>query len=149
MVTMVGTETEALKLLQDLVVLDYDAIAAYDAAIEGLSDATHRQALSEFREDHARHTQNLAPFIQRLGGEVPTEGDMKSMLTTGKVAMGSLVGDKAILMAMRSNEDDTNTAYGRAVEHDRITADMREVLQQNLADERRHCEYILQAIERA
>jgi uncharacterized protein (TIGR02284 family) len=148
MVTMVGTETEARTLLQDLIILDYDAIAAYDAAIEGLSDAAHRQALTEFREDHARHTQNLAPFVRQLGGEAPTGGDMKSMLTTGKVAMGSLLGDKAILMAMRSNEDDTNTAYARAVEHPDVTADMRGVLEQNLADERRHCAYILQAIER-
>ncbi len=146
MVTMVGNETEARSLLQDLILLDYDAIAAYEVAIDGVSNDAYRQALASFRDDHVTHTQNLAPFLQQLGGDVPTSAGAKSLLTTGKVAMGSLIGDKAILLAMRSNEDDTNTAYSRAVEHPEITAEMREVLEQNLADERRHCEWILQSL---
>jgi hypothetical protein len=148
MVTMVGTEADARTLLQDLVLLDLDAIAAYDVAIEGLSSTEYRLALAEFRADHVQHTRNLAPFLQRLGGNVPDAADMKALLTTGKVAMGSLLGDKAILQAMRSNEDDTNTAYRRAVEHPDVTDDLREVLRQNLADERRHCAWILETLQR-
>jgi hypothetical protein len=148
MVTMVGTETEARTLLQDLITLDHDAIAAYDVAINGLSSEEHRRAMSEFRQDHVRHTENLAPFLAHFGAQVPTQGDMKSLLTTGKVVMGSLMGDKAILTAMRTNEDDTNTAYERAVKHPDVTGEMRLVLEHNLADERRHCAYILHAIGR-
>jgi uncharacterized protein (TIGR02284 family) len=148
MVTMVGTEADARSLLYDLIALDLDAIAAYDAAIKGLSDAGFRQALTTFREDHVRHTTNLAPFLEQLGGEAPQSADMKSLLTTGKVAVGSLLGDKAILVAMRTNEDDTNTAYRRASEHSDVTAEMRQVLEQNLADERRHCAWILQTLDR-
>jgi rubrerythrin len=144
---MVGTETEARALLHDLISLDYDAIAAYEVAIKGLSKDEHRHALSAFREDHLRHTKNLAPYLQQLGGEVPRSGDTKELLTTGKVAMGSLFGDKAILRAMRTNEDDTNTAYARAVEHPDVTAELRAVLEQNLADERRHCAWILETLE--
>jgi uncharacterized protein (TIGR02284 family) len=147
MVTMVGTEADARTLLYNLIVLDYDAIAAYDVAIAGLSDEKHRRALTSFRDDHVRHTQNLPPLLRQVGGEVPHEGDLKQLLTTGKVAMGSLLGDKAILQAMRTNEDDTNTAYGRAIDHRAVTAEMRQVLEQNLADERRHCEYILRALD--
>lgn len=116
-------------------------------AIKGLSNDEHRRALSAFREDHLRHTENLAPYLQQLGGEVPRSGDTKELLTTGKVAMGSLFGDKAILQAMRTNEDDTNTAYARAVEHPDVTAELRVVLEQNLADERRHCAWILETLE--
>jgi uncharacterized protein (TIGR02284 family) len=149
MVTMVGTESDAKTLLRDLILLDYDAIAAYDVAIAGLSDDGHRRALTGFRDDHVRHTQNLPPLLRELGGEAPREGDMKQLLTTGKVAIGSLLGDKAILEAMRTNENDTNTAYGRAIEHADLTPEMRQVLEQNLADERRHCEYILRATGRS
>ena len=46
--------------------------------------------------------------------EAPSEGDSKQMLTTGKVALASLMGDGAILAAMKTNEDDTVTAYERA-----------------------------------
>lgn len=148
MVTTIGTEADARTLLRDLILLDYDASAAYDAAIKGLSNEQYRSALSSFRDDHVRHTENLAPFVQQLGGEVPTEGDMKQMLTTGKVKMGSLLGDKAILQAMRTNEDDTNTAYRRAVEHSDVTPKMRQVLEQNLADERRHCAWIIETLDK-
>jgi uncharacterized protein (TIGR02284 family) len=149
MVTLVGTESNARTLIYDLILLDYDAIAAYDVAIAGLSDQAHRRALSAFREDHVRHTQNLPPLLRQLGGEAPREGDMKQLLTTGKVAMGALLGDRAILEAMRTNENDTNTAYARAIEHEDVTPEIRQVLEQNLADERRHCEYILRATGRA
>ena len=149
MVTIVGKETTIQALLYDLIELDYDAIAAYDAAVSRLDSIEYRQALAAFRSDHVRHTQNLAPFLQQMGSVVPDGGNAKAMLTTGKVFIGSLFGDKAILEAMRTNEDDTNTAYGRAVGHAQATPEIRAVLEQNLADERRHCSWILDAIGRS
>ena len=148
MVTTVGTESDVRTLIRDLIMLDYDAIAAYEAAIERLDDTGIKKALSSFRDDHVRHTQNLAPFLRDLGEPVPDAGDAKEMLTTGKVKMASLAGDKAVLKAMRTNEDDTNTAYARAVEHADATPSMREVLNQNLSDERRHCDWILETLGR-
>ena len=64
------------------------------------------------------------------------------MLTQGKVAMGALFGDKAILKAMKSNEDDTNTAYERAIKHKDIDNAAGPVLERGLADERRHRQWI-------
>jgi uncharacterized protein (TIGR02284 family) len=142
MVTLVGTEREVRTLLADLIARDHDAIAAYDTAISGISDERYRSTLGPFREDHVRHTQNMAQFLVRPGGVVPQSADAKALLTTGKVAIGALLGDKAMLMAMRSNEDDTNTAYGRAVEHSGVTSEMRLVLEHHLADERRHRDWI-------
>ena len=148
MVTTIGTEADVGMLVYDLIALDYDAIAAYEAAIERLDDEGYRRALASFRDDHVRHTQNLAPFLAERGAEVPQGGDSKQILTTGKVMFANLFGDKAILEAMRTNEDDTNTAYGRAVEHSDVTPELRQVLEQNLADERRHCAWILETLGR-
>ena len=39
--------------------------------------------------------------------------------------LGGLIGDKAILVAMKTNEDDTNTAYERAVNHEQRHASAR------------------------
>jgi len=147
MVTTIGRESTVEALLKDLIQLDYDAIAAYDAAIERLDEPAFRNTLTGFRDDHRRHTQNLAPFLRELGAEVPTEGDAKQLLTKGKVVMANLLGDTAILHAMRTNEDDTNTAYGRAVEHVGLSDEARAVVRQNLADERRHCEWILTTLK--
>lgn len=147
MVTMVGTESELVDLLMDLMKLDYDAIDAYNSAIKKLKNSSLADQLRDFRDDHARHTKNLRPFVHELGGKAPTEGDMKSLLTTGKVAMGALMGDKAILMAMKTNEDDTNTAYERAVSHKGVTPELKRILSSNLADERRHRTWIEQTMK--
>lgn len=147
MVTMVGTESELVDMLMDLIKLDYDAINAYRSAIEKLKNRRFAEHLQSFCNDHERHTKNLASFVQELGGKVPTGSDMKSLLATGKVAMGALMGDKAILMAMKTNEDDTNTAYERAVSHKGLTAEMRKVLSSNLSDERRHRTWIEQTLK--
>jgi uncharacterized protein (TIGR02284 family) len=80
-------------------------------------------------------------------GEAPLdEGDMKSILTQGKVVMADLFGDEAILKAMKTNEDDTNTAYSRALERDDVPPEIYRTLQQNLEDERRHRSWIEQRI---
>jgi hypothetical protein len=54
------------------------------------------------------------------------------MLTQGKVLIAGLMGDKTILQAMKSNEEDTNTAYARAVEHEDTPAQVKATLEQNL-----------------
>ena len=53
-------------------------------------------------------------MARETGAEAPTEGDMKQMLTTGKIALADMMGDAAILRAMKTNEDDTVAAYERA-----------------------------------
>jgi uncharacterized protein (TIGR02284 family) len=148
MVTTVGMETEVVDLLMDLIKLDYDAIDAYTSAVQKLKDQSLAEQMRSFRDDHERHTKNLRPFVQELGGKIPTSGDMKSLLTTGKVAIGALMGDKAILMAMKTNEDDTNTAYERATHHKDMSAEMKRVLSGNLADERRHRTWIEQTLKK-
>jgi rubrerythrin len=146
MVTMVGTEADFLNLLGDLTSLDYDAVAVYDSAISRIDNPQFKQRLQQFREDHRRHTVELGAIISQLGGVPPSGAGAKSMLTQGKVVLGSLMGDKAILMAMRTNEDDTNTAYERAVNHEERHTSAEEVLRRGLADERRHRAWIEEAL---
>jgi hypothetical protein len=57
------------------------------------------------------------------------------------------LGDKAILMAMKTNEDDTNTACERATQHKGISPELKKILSSNLADERRHRTWIEQTIK--
>lgn len=149
MVTTVGTESNIADLLNDLIQLDYDAADAYQAAIDQLENPSYRAALGAFREDHLRHVSELSAILSAMGGTPPTEGDIKSILTQGKVMLGGLIGDRAILEAMRTNEADTNTAYGRAVGYDGLDGRTLEALQRGLADERKHCEWVLSALGRA
>ena len=140
MATTVGTETDLVKLLADLVQLDHDAISAYKAAIERLEDQSAASKLREFMQDHERHVRDLSDHLRQMGETPPSEGDFKEILTVGKVKIANLMGDDAILRAMKSNEEDTNSAYESAVRNNVVSGhdDIRALLERNLNDERRH-----------
>jgi uncharacterized protein (TIGR02284 family) len=140
--TMVGKEKDAIKMIKDLVELDYDAIEAYEAAIARLDDAPIRARMSEFMEDHRRHVVELSQILIDLGETPPLQGDAKKILTKGKVVLAGLIGDRAILTAMKTNEDDTNTAYDRAAGRGDMPASAQGVIARGLADERKHRAYI-------
>jgi rubrerythrin len=142
MVTTVGHETSIEGLVKNLILLERDAIAAYDATIDRLSDSALSAEVRKFKEDHLRHLEVLNEIAAETGAEAPTEGDMKQMLTTGKIAMANLMGDAAILKAMKTNEDDTVTAYERASSHKDAAEKSRKFFSSALADEQRHREWM-------
>lgn len=148
MVTSVGTETDVVEMLNNLIRLDFDAIEAYRAAVDRLENRSFAERLRSFQEDHERHTRELGAVVAELGGTPATASDAKAMLTRGKVLMADMLGDRAILEAMKSNEDDTNTAYERASLHGGKTPAADKILARNLADERRHRAWIEEAIDR-
>ncbi len=147
MATTVGNERHLEHLLEDLIRLDYDAAAAYQAAIARLETAGFKAAMRTFKADHLRHTRELGECLRELGEKPPREGALKQILTTGKVVLGGFLGDKAILRAMRTNEDDTVTAYDRAVKHKALTDAIRRVLERGRMDEHRHRQWIIAALE--
>jgi len=142
MATLVGTQKELSSLLNQLIELDFDAIEAYQAAVERIEAVADRTQLQWFMGDHERHVRELTAFVQQMGETPATKADIKQVLTKGKVVIAGLLGDRAILMAMKTNEDDTNTAYERAVRRNDLPIAVRTVLERNLADERRHRSWI-------
>lgn len=142
MVTIRGKDVDVDRLLCDLIALDHDAIEAYQAAVDRVQDYMVQQQLRAFMADHERHVRELSDLVRAHGGTPPAGGDFKRVLTKGKVVIGNLMGDRGILMAMRSNEEDTNQAYDQANRRTDLPADVREVVQRGLADERRHRAWI-------
>lgn len=146
MATMVGKEKDVTTLLNDLIVLDLDAIEAYEAAIARVS-IVDREHLTRFMEDHRRHVRELSGLVRGLGVEPKSEADYKSILTKGKVVIAGLFDDESVLRAMKSNEDDTNQAYERAAQQRGLPENILAVLRTNLSDERRHREWIERRID--
>ena len=147
MATTTGPELTLADLLNSLIELDFDAIEAYKAAIARVDDMTDRGELARFLEDHQRHVADLTPLVTRHGGTPATGGDLKQILTKGKVVLGGLVGDRVVMAAMKTNVDDTTAAYERAVAHPEADAETRGVLEKNLEDERRHRTWIEQRLQ--
>jgi rubrerythrin len=138
MVTMVGNESDFGKLVKDLIYLEHDAIAAYESTIERLDDKTLSAKVAEFHQDHLQHLTALNRIAAEAGLDAPQKGDMKQMLTTGKIALADMFGDKTILKAMKTNEDDTVTAYERASQHADARPDTKAFFMKAHQDEVRH-----------
>lgn len=139
MVTTVGTSNDIPTLIENFILLERDAIAAYETTIEKLSNSSYKAKIEEFRQDHLRHLDELQDLAARHGANVPAEGDMKQMLTTGKVKLGAMMGDDGtILRAMSTNETDTVTAYSNGCDNSAIPAADRPIFERALEDEQRH-----------
>ncbi len=145
-----STQQGVAELLGAVMAVDFDAIEAYHAALERFDDTSYRTAMSMFRQDHERHVQELGLKLRDLGVDPPDGPDVKMILTKGKVVIAGLLGDRAILLAMRSNEDDTNSAYERAAARSDLSVDLADLFARGLSDERRHrgwCEQQLAELE--
>lgn len=142
MVTLFGNESEFASLIKDLILLEHDAIAAYDSCIERLDDTRFKDQLSSFKNDHTYHLQVLNRIAGEIGIDAPTEGDMKQYLTTGKLALVNIFGDKALLRAMKTNEDDTVSAYENAARHEDALPESKAFFLAACEDERRHRDWM-------
>lgn len=137
-----------IKKLSEVVELDYDAVAAYKEAIERLDETSFKNTLMDFMKDHERHISDLSEVIRQEGGTPPDSGDIKKVLTKGKVQLADLAGDKAILKAMKLNEDQTNSKYESMVEED-FPDHIHTLLKKGLEDERRHRTWLVTTIDQA
>lgn len=137
------TDTDKIcEKLNDLIQLDHDAIEAYEAAIERLEAPQFKEQLASFKGDHERHTANLGAKVSELGGSPKQRPDAMKVLTKGKVVIAGLVGDKAILTAMKANEEVTNKTYEHVLKAIDGRPDVEQVVAGNLEDERRHKAWI-------
>lgn len=137
---------DLIKKLNNLIELDYDAIAAYKAAIERLEDTQFKQQLAAFMEDHQNHITALSESVRLEGGNPADGGDLKQILTKGKVVVAELGGDDAILKAMKMNEDVTNKSYEEMVDEP-FQGTIKLIVQNGLADERRHRAWLNATLE--
>lgn len=139
MATKVGMQSDLVRALQDLIELDYDAVEAYEAAINRIDNGEYKAKLNEFKEDHRRHIREIGMVLKNHNQDVPSGPSLgKQWLTKGKVVLGNIVGDSGIISAMRSNEIDTNTAYERMVKRSDLWEDIVEILRHGYEDEKRH-----------
>ena len=145
-ISSLDRETLVLELNR-LIHLDFDAIAAYEAALEHLHDPQYQDNLRNFMADHQRHTEELAVYVRKYEGKPATSGDMKKVLTKGRVLMASLGSDRRILEAMHANEDQTNAEYERAVQKLADEPEVAAILRRNLNDERRHRQWLVSTLD--
>jgi uncharacterized protein (TIGR02284 family) len=134
----------------DLIRFDYDAIGAYDEAIQALHEEVVRGPLTQFRADHQRHVVDLSAIVKRLGGDPPQHPGVRGVLRKTLTKMAGLLGAESVLRAMISNEEMVNKQYAKRAELTLFPDEVIQVIKKNFADEQRHLAWMQQALrERA
>jgi len=147
MVEATKNQTDVIEKLCDLMQLDIDAVEAYEQAIKNIETSAIKQNITSFKEDHKRHITELSAQIISLGGTPPERSkDLKGFIIKGMTAIQSSLGENQALHAMKLNEKLTNKMYKNALEMS-LPADVRELVEKNYADEKRHLSYINQQLD--
>lgn len=136
---------QTVEKLNHLIQLDFDAVGAYQAAIDRIDVESIRASLREFQEDHRRHIADLSAQVRRLGGEPKDRPDAKGFVLKGFTAVTSMMGTEAALRAMQGNEKLTNTTYANAL-RESWSDEIRTLLEKNHRDEQRHLAWIEDAL---
>ena len=141
-----ATSQKLIDRLNNLLMLDHDAVDAYEQAIIRMHSTFCKQRLSEFQADHRRHIVDLKACIEHYGAPAKDRSDLKGFFIKGMTAIQSLAGDEMALRAMQTNEKLTNKTYQDALLELAMPDDVREIVVKGRADEARHLEWINQAL---
>jgi uncharacterized protein (TIGR02284 family) len=146
MATAVESTSNVLDMLNELIELNYDTVHAYEVAIGRLDNGEHQHQLTVFKDEQDRQIRELDSVIRKLGAKPAIGASVKQVVTVGKVAFADILGDKAVLEAMKSNVGDINKAYKRAAARRDLPPEAVPVIQAALDDERRHHDWFEKTI---
>jgi rubrerythrin len=140
-----GNDKRVVQRLRILAKFDVDAVGAYQAAIERVTEPAIKEKLNGFRLDHARHVQDYNAVISQLGGEtVEMTPEPAGIVLKGVTAATSMLGTRAALLAMLANEQLSNATYEVMLRMS-WPPEVKALIEHNRADEKRHLEWILMA----
>ncbi|HZP66393.1 MAG TPA: PA2169 family four-helix-bundle protein [Rudaea sp.] len=134
-----------IEELNELIRFDYDAVGAYNEAIDHVKEAVIRDPLTKFRGDHERHIMDLTAIVRRLGGKPVEKADFKGMVRKTMTKVAGLIGTETVLRAMKSNEEVLNKTYAHHASLD-FPRDILDIVQRNFSDEQRHLAWVEQAL---
>ena len=140
---------QLIDKLVSLVLLDIDAIHAYDQAMINLSMnvLSVKNQFLQFKYDHERHVQNLTDCIHRIGSEAPQfSKEFKGFSFSKFKSLEKVQELEEILNMMLENERCTNMTYDDVLSFD-LPDEVRMTVKNNRDDERRHLKYIKNCIE--
>jgi len=134
-------------MLENITEYEYDVVEAYRTAKDRLSHTSDLAMLQSFEDEHTEQIRQLASATRSMGTWVPRAGDWQQVLTEGKVAMASLVGELPVLTAMTHNEENVLHAYERAARRQDVPESVRAVLAMHENQARRRHSWLSERVE--
>jgi len=145
---MAKNDAALMAALNDLLQLDHDAVASYQVAIDAVSTETLKRKLRQFKRDHQRHVAEIGELVTARGGKPVTAPHLSTgMLKLAVQALGAAGGDRAVLLAFRTNEWESANKYARAAGR-RFPPEVREVIRRGAEDEAKHYKWAVDSLEK-
>ncbi|HZU98586.1 MAG TPA: ferritin-like domain-containing protein [Planctomycetota bacterium] len=130
------SERALVDVLEELIHAEQGAQSVLDAAVARLAqDEVARRELRGFRDDHARHLQQLMALANKLGRD-PRLG--RPRRRRFRMLLASAFGDARILRVAEKSEALANRIYERALAEPGVSDELRQALERGFEDERRH-----------
>jgi rubrerythrin len=138
MPTNVAEAGPEAQVVERAIALEYDCLAAYSEAAELAEEPSLVRTLQQFAADCKKHIAMWQDRLKRMTSHEGTPNMITEPLNRGKVMVGSLLGDKAIMVAIKNNAADTCTAYEQVASRVELALETKEISQAMLKDARRH-----------
>ena len=137
-----------IRTLSDLLQLEQDALRSYPIAIDALENEGLKEQLRVYRRDHQRQVKRLSLLIEENGGAPLKIPHLSTgMLKLAMQSLGAAGGDRAILLAFRTNEWESMDKYARAARR-RYGPDVSRVIRQGAEAEAKHYRWVVESLER-
>ncbi|HEY6557486.1 MAG TPA: hypothetical protein VI072_09435 [Polyangiaceae bacterium] len=82
----------------------FDVLEANSIAVDRLESSSDRDLALRLKSEYEESVRYLTELSFELGGEPPTHGDLRRVVSDAKVAIGEIAGDRGVLGALKSNE---------------------------------------------
>jgi hypothetical protein len=128
----------AVEICSSLIERYFDVIDANHRALDRLEAPPNRDLALELGAEYERSARLLTELVFELGGQPPTHGDMRRVVTEAKVALAEIAGDRGVLGALKSNEKGLCSALERAVASPALPQTLQLSLQEELGLVRSH-----------
>lgn len=138
-------QTALVAELNDLLQLDYDAVAAYALALNALEDEGYQAAVRRFKLDHERHIDELTELIQEYDGTPIPAPHLSGAFKLAVQTAGALGGDKSVIRAFIANETQSRDNYRRAISRQH-PIEVQGVLIRAARDEQRHFDWAMRTL---
>lgn len=139
MITEIGTEKNPLDVIVKTLSLEYKIKEAYKQAIDRVGNIDYKARLKEFLEEHEAHVEGLSNLLKKHNkGSLTKPSKIDPAIAKIKIMFADLMGDQAILSSIVDYELDSNKVYERIVARHDMWSDVKEILKQNLQEEKKH-----------
>lgn len=138
-------EAALVAELNDLLQLDYDAVAAYTLALRALDDFEFQDAVRSFKADHERHIEELTGLIKQFGGIPMPMPHISGVFKLAVQGVGAAGNDAAVITTFKSNEVQSRDKYRRAASRQH-PVEVQDVLIRASRDEQRHFDWAMRAL---